>query len=578
MTGAPSDNANNSSADRHARSSQLILWIGLLVAWIAMLWLIDPRGEFPLNDDWAYARAVKTLHDTGQMELPTYWASMTLVGHVIWGWLITAPFGFSLLALRLWNLVPALMGIVGVYVVMREAKLSRSVAWIAAAATAFNAVYANLTVSFMTDITFFSAGIWSAIFFLRSLRTNSRFDFWIGLALSLIALTIRQHGVFIAVAWGIVYGWREGWKSKSLFLAAFPLGLHCAYLIVHSYVFGPIIGSTSFQSGLQQDVSGLEQLGLLTVLRKAFGRAATVWIYAGVLSLPVWLHMLLTEGRTQHIKFRLKWGLAGWAAVAVLIPTIWQMRVPWPTNIVYDLGIGPPTLRDTYVLWMHNLPQAPRSFWILITAVGIFGGGLVVARWLHLVIQAIRKRLTSENDAYARAFVFITVFSAGCLVLFAVLPMYDRYMITFLPLLCLVTATRQSEANTARASLLAPSLIALVAIAAFSTAGVHDYFAWNRARWTALEWLTETQRVTPYEVDGGFEYHGWMTYEPGFQAEEGKSWWWVTGDDYVISFGTMPGYDEVSAFAYNAWLPPGERAVYVLHRAADLDQAALIND
>ena len=56
----------------------------LITAWVSMAIQVDPRGEFSLNDDWAYALPVKALVEQFSIRF-TFWQSMTLIGQVLWG-------------------------------------------------------------------------------------------------------------------------------------------------------------------------------------------------------------------------------------------------------------------------------------------------------------------------------------------------------------------------------------------------------------------------------------------------------------------------------------------------------------
>jgi hypothetical protein len=72
------------------------LWPVLLgLIWIYMILLANPIGNFPLNDDWAYAYTVQHLLQHGELRffrLDGYY----LFGQVLWGTLFCLPFGFSL--------------------------------------------------------------------------------------------------------------------------------------------------------------------------------------------------------------------------------------------------------------------------------------------------------------------------------------------------------------------------------------------------------------------------------------------------------------------------------------------------
>ena len=67
--------------------------------WAIAVVLVNPIGDFPLNDDWAYAQSVKSLLETGNFQLPG-WAVANLLPQALWGALFCLPFGFSFTALR----------------------------------------------------------------------------------------------------------------------------------------------------------------------------------------------------------------------------------------------------------------------------------------------------------------------------------------------------------------------------------------------------------------------------------------------------------------------------------------------
>ena len=58
-----------------------------MLLWFVVIALINPVGDFPLNDDWCYAKSVKNYIETGELILYN-WGEMTLVGQVFYGiWL-----------------------------------------------------------------------------------------------------------------------------------------------------------------------------------------------------------------------------------------------------------------------------------------------------------------------------------------------------------------------------------------------------------------------------------------------------------------------------------------------------------
>jgi len=145
---------------------------------------------------------------------------------------------------------------------------------------------------------------------------------------------------------------------------------------------------------------------------------------------------------------------------------------------------------------------------------------------------------------------------------------FDRYVLCLVPLAIVILFLLVSDVGPAKAGTLArPSAVAsLILYGAFSIAGTHDYLCWNRARWQALNNLTTEQRIRPGDIDGGFEFNGWYLYEPNYRAIPGKSWWWVVRDNFMITFGPVPGFTEMKRYHFRRWLPPGEGSILILRK------------
>ncbi len=89
------------------------------VVWTLLAFVIDPRGDFPLIDDWAYGLPVRALLERGELRL-TDWNSPILVAQAAWGALFCLPTGFSFTPLRISTLVAGLIGLIGMYGLIRE--------------------------------------------------------------------------------------------------------------------------------------------------------------------------------------------------------------------------------------------------------------------------------------------------------------------------------------------------------------------------------------------------------------------------------------------------------------------------
>ena len=66
----------------------------IFLLWLIALLLVNPLGDFPLNDSWSYGKAVHNLVEDGEFRLGKF-TGMPLLTQVLWGSLWCEIFGFS---------------------------------------------------------------------------------------------------------------------------------------------------------------------------------------------------------------------------------------------------------------------------------------------------------------------------------------------------------------------------------------------------------------------------------------------------------------------------------------------------
>jgi hypothetical protein len=167
--------------------------------------------------------------------------------------------------------------------------------------------------------------------------------------------------------------------------------------------------------------------------------------------------------------------------------------------------------------------------------------------------------LLASGFAYLVPVAILALFAGYC---------FDRYLLFLLPLGIAIVTLLVSEAGPGKAgSVILPFAVgSLVLYAALSVAGTHDYLSWNRARWQALNDLLTEQRVPACKIDGGFEFNGWYFYDPNYRATPEKSWWWVAGDDFMVTSRRVPGFTELKRYPFRRWLPPAVSNILALRR------------
>jgi 4-amino-4-deoxy-L-arabinose transferase-like glycosyltransferase len=536
--------------------------VALSVAWVSAVALAHPAGNFPLNDDWSYAMAVKRLIEQGGFH-PTGWTSMPLVSHVLWGALFCVPAGFSFNALRLSTLCLSLAGIVALYLLVRARQHPRWTALLAAATLAFNPIYFALSHTFMTDVPFTALTVVAVLCLARCVQLRSTPWWFAGAAAASAATLCRHVGLLLSPAFVFVAASRRPWRSRGLGWALAVLAPGLGALLVYAAVFGWTVGPRAWYRPVISLVARL--------VRNPF---APLWngvvlvLYLGLFMAP----LVLAQSRRGWLS-----RVAGGLVVAiVLLATGRAIPFVQNGNILVAQGIGPLTLRDTHILKLPDVAPLPGLFWAVVTALGAVAGIAVVERVPRVALGAWQSlRGDSPDRAQTTTTVALLGTAAALAIPFVVLGGFDRYLLPLVPLVAVLMLARPSdqrnELETQRPrvpGIAALGIAALGLMAMFSVASTHDYLAWNRARWEALTGLTSKQDVSPRQIDGGFEFNGWNLYAQDYRREESKSWWWVDDDLYVVAFGTIPGYEVVARHSYSRWLPPRTDNILTLRRLA----------
>src|SRR5207302_9654467 len=108
--------------------------------------------------------------------------------------------------------------------------------------------------------------------------------------------------------------------------------------------------------------------------------------------------------------------------------------------------------------------------------------------------------------------------------------------------------------------------ILLLPLAFFAVAGTHDCFAYNRARWQALNMLMNEKHISPQKIDGGLEFNGWMAYQQANISAIRFNIAMARGDEYTLSLTPLAKYSVVGEYPFARWLMPGKAEVFILHR------------
>ena len=167
--------------------------IYIVFIFLISIFIINPPGNFPLNDDWAYFWSVKKFVTENKIEISD-WATPSLVIQILIGGLICKIFSLSYTTLRILTLSFSLTGILIFFTLIR--KLTKN-PLIPTFVLLLNPLYLVLSFTFMTDIYFLTSMLLSLYFFYSGYKKENEKFTILGSFFSSLSILIRQIGIFI---------------------------------------------------------------------------------------------------------------------------------------------------------------------------------------------------------------------------------------------------------------------------------------------------------------------------------------------------------------------------------------------
>ena len=537
-----------------------LLAIGIIAAvWILMVAITNPSGEFPLNDDWCYALSVRSLVEDGTFTMVSM-VTMTLFTQVLWGALFCLPFGFSYTALRASTLVAGLGGLIGTYLLLRELGAGRRVAVICTLVVAVNPIYFSLSNTFMTDVPFYTLSVLSVYAFARALRRRSTYGYVAGTAIACLAALIRQSGLVLPIAFGVACLFAHGARVRGVVRACIPAVAVGGVLLAYQQWLSASGGLPEFYGVQVKNSTRFFTHGLDSV-HAAYVVGLTACVYLGLFLFPLLVYRFVAARKNI-------WWIAGTAGLAYVIsilirPIGWRQGMPMSLHlgdIITPFGIGPFLLSDVVYLRIPSPGLLPSAFWSAVTMGSALGAALLLVLLFQSLLALRRESGSQDVDRP----LFALMISGAALSLAPIMMLYfyvyyDRYFLAMIPFVMgMILLSDRAEIRPKRA--MTAAVVAILVIGGILSVGMtHDYLAWNRARWAALDDLM-AQGVRPSDIDGGYEFNGLYDYESRYA----DGWWRPIQEEYAITFGPIDGYDTVKVYPYRTWIPPREAGIHVM--------------
>jgi hypothetical protein len=528
------------------------LLAAVFVVWIAAILIANPRGNFPIDDDWCFIQPAQAFARSGDVRLP-WCAQMTLVTQLAWAGAFVTATHFSIEMLRLSTLLLAGAGLVAVWCLAREVGASPTTAAVASAAFALNPIVFQLSNTFMTDVPAAAWAAFAALALTRALKRPNTATLAAATVFSLCTVFVRQPGVLLPIMFAPAFLSMHGASRRTIAPALIP-GVIAVSCLLGFQTWITVTGRRGeYYAHFMGGLSTADAAGPLIRAADAAKRLAIIVFHASWWTLPM---LLWTQSRPDSRRAR-RW-FAGALVAGLLVFVPLSRTAPWGSSLLVDFAIGPPMLRGSDLPGMP-VPHAPRIVWVvwsaaagLCLAIGLLRVGLYAR-------SAMRDWRTTDRFRLAMMILSTAVVTATIGAM-AALQFYDRYMLFLIPLFIVVCVlTSDTVGPTAWPAMRVTALGFLAMFAVLAALSTHDLFALNRARWLVIDRIVASRQYATADIDGGVEFWRWK--EPDHKPPDHPK--------IVVALGNLVGFQPCSAVPFTRWLPLRHDQVVVLVPSSD---------
>jgi hypothetical protein len=531
------------------------------LAWAVLCLAFPPIDQnFPLNDDWAFARGTFDFYGGKGIHYQN-WASMPQLGQWLWAWPFVLLLGASHFALRVSTIVLSWLGLIAFADLLRQEGCPERPAAFAAAVLALDPLFFLLQGSFMTDVPALSFSLAALALYGRAFQGRRPGLLAAAAGVAVLAAVTRQNTVAVPAAAAFLL-WRRPELRRPAWLVAVGLPLVAA-VVTHLWFQGR---KDIIQPEFTLEGDRILLLPFLVV--HTFGLAA----------LPLLpLALRPASGKRFTVVLAVLLALAGaWAVNGADLP--YGGMFPYSENLITPWGAlsGVSGEHDSWqvlsapvvdpLVWGDRPLLLGAGIRLALTVLGCAAGAL----WL------VRAAGTWRQAATASPLFSFTALQVPLILLAP--DLYDRYLLFLLPGgLALAVARGEAQAAAGRKAWTAGAV--MLALSGLVSVGLmHDWLAWNSARWKLGE-RALAHKIHPWEIEGGFEWDGWFAPSPLPRSARSKPQGLTLPFNhrllgshiigrYALSFSEIPGTVTVDSEPYRFWLLPGQRRFYLLRPAA----------
>ncbi len=528
--------------------------IFIFIVFFFSVLIVDPIGGFPIGDDWQYAYPVKTWIEKGVMEFKGIFAPNVLL-QVAWGYLFCKiSGGFDFTWLRLSTLILGFLGVVYFFKILKRTAGSYKATCFTTLSLLFSPLFFYLSFTFFTDVPFLALFIFSIYSFMKYLDFGKTKFLALAIFWSAASFYIRQPGLLLIAAFGIYFIIEKRFSKKSLLLcSSFFLIAGAIYFSLEKWIKPALSIADNFVPVGGQFYTALIETPLFTGFEWV-KKGIKTFIYLGFFGLPFVPFFYNKIIKEKLINEKIGGSLLLLNTALFLALYFMGKTFPFGGNILFNFGLGSELLADVYTLGLPNTPKLPEWAMLVVQFISQLSATFLFFFILkkYKTLSLLQKKLT----------LFLVIFNLVYLPVMSITSFFDRYLLpTIVSFFIVLSFFIEIKTNRKAAWKFVP----LILIGGFSILATKDFMAWNRAKNKAFLFLQE-QGVSIKEMDAGYEYNGFYNYHFPREEKEGRSFWWVTDDRYLITFGSVGGYRQIASFPYDRCLFLQQSTILVLRR------------
>lgn len=525
-------------------------FILLFILLIAEL-IIWPFGEFPLNDDFAYARSVFIWDQTNMFQLGS-WPAMTLFSHALLGLLFVKVFGFSYVALRLANMALCLVTLFVLNKYFKKSQTPRMAA-ILCAIIVFNPYYLNLFNSFMTDLTFVNFTILGFYFLNEYFKTGKIFQLVLFSLFGLLAILVRQLGVALFIAFLLVETVRyfRFKEIRRVYLAIFSMILSLVMVYVYESFLVQQLNENAAYKGIF--FRRPESIFNGDLLWQIISKALLLLKFAGsffVLILPFywdWFKNRWQESNKFYVALNLLMGT---------LLFIFINHQPITGHLVINFGLGVESTIDRLYIGSNTDAGAHNVLYyalMMVFSVGYFFGLLFfsVIDWSKVVYL---------NSSVL--FLMIAVFLYFVLIGIAETS-FDRYCL--FPAVMIILAIVHLKVTSNR-MIIKTSFFVGIILASYSVLGNKDYFSKARKKEEIARELALKEGVASDQICIDAEHQLW---DGTLNDYNWVNWDHFNEKKFIISRGLIDGFQIYKRYPFQKFMPYEKDTLFVLKNSRE---------